>query len=121
MVELTIQIPDELAVQLQPMQNHLPEIIRLGLREIAVVPSGLYGEVVDFLASGPAPQAIINFRPSPQAITRIQALLAKNRAGQLSAEEQAELDYYENLDYLMTLIKAHARKRFLGLGTNLCM
>ncbi len=116
MVELTIQIPDDLALQLQPMQNRLPEIIELGLREITRSQTGLHSEVIEFLAGGPDPQAIINFRPSLEAQTRITELLTKNQSGALSSDEQAELDQYENLDYLMTLVKAQARRR-LSLAT----
>ncbi len=110
MIELTIQIPDDLACQLQPVQNHLPEIIRIGLHKFVPTNNLLYTEVIEFLAGGPPPQSIINFRPSIQAQTRVNHLLLKNQTHGLSAEEQTELDYYEQLDYLMTLVKAKARQ-----------
>ncbi len=111
MVELMVQIPDDLAQRLQPVQDRLTEIIEVGLREIARTQSGLHSEVIEFLASGPDPQTIINYRPSPEAQARVTALLNKNRTGILSSDEQAELDQYENLDYLMTLVKTQARRR----------
>lgn len=111
MVELTIQIPNDLALRLQSVQDQLIEIIELGLREIAPARSGLHSEVIEFLASGPSLQAIINFRPSAEAQARVTELLTKNQAGGLSAAEQAELDQYENLDFLMTLVKIQARRR----------
>lgn len=111
MVELMVQIPDDLALRLQPVQDRLAEIIELGLREIGRTQFGLHSEVIEFLASGPDPQTIIDFRPSSEAQARVIELLHKNQAGTLSSDEQAELDQYENLDYLMTLVKAQARRR----------
>ena len=111
MVELTIQIPDELAQRLQPMQNRLAEVIELGLREMAQTQRGVPGEVIEFLASGPSPRAIIDFRPSAEAQARVSELLNKNQTGTLTPAEQAELDQYESLDYIMTLVKAQARRR----------
>jgi hypothetical protein len=111
MVELTIQIPDELAQRLQPMQNRLAEVIELGLREMAQPQRGVPSEVIEFLASGPSPQAIIDFRPSAEAQARVNELLRKNQDGTLTPAEQAELDEYEHFDHIMTLLKAHTRQR----------
>lgn len=110
MAELTIQIPDNLALRLQPMRDRLIEIIELGLREITDAQYGLHNEVIEFLASGPPPKAIIDFRPSAEAQARVTELLNKNRAGTLSPDEQVEFGQYENLDYIMTLVKARARQ-----------
>jgi hypothetical protein len=111
MVELTVQVPDELAQQLQPVHSRLTEIIELGLREIKRRPYDLPNEVIDFLATGPSAQAIVAFHPSAEAQARVAELLDKNRTGLLTTEELAELDRYENLDYFFTLVKARARQR----------
>jgi hypothetical protein len=111
MTELTIQIPDDLALRLQPVQDRLIEIIELGLQKITQTQYGLHNEVTEFLASSPGPQAIVNFHPSAEAQARVTELLEKDQAGALSPDEQAELDQYENLDYIMTLVKAQARRR----------
>ena len=110
MAELTIEVPDDLAMQLKPMQDRLIEIIELGLRDIQQTHYGLYQEVVEFLASSPSPGAMLAFHPSPEAQARVAELLDKNKTGILSSEEQAELDHYEHLDFMMTLVKAQARK-----------
>jgi hypothetical protein len=34
MVELTIRVPDDLAVRLQPVRDRVVDVIELGLREI---------------------------------------------------------------------------------------
>jgi hypothetical protein len=81
----------------------------LGLREITPAEYGLHNEIIKFLASGPTPQEIIAFHPSEDVSGRVNELLDKNREGILTATERAELDQYETLDYLITLVKAQAR------------
>ena len=110
MVKVTVQIPPKLALWLQPVQDRLVEIIELGLRAITPAQYGLHSEVIEFLACGPTSQDIIAFRPSVEAQARVTELLDKNRTGTLTPAEQAELDQYERLDYLITLVKARARQ-----------
>jgi hypothetical protein len=75
-----------------------------------MLPYTLYNEVVEFFAAGPPPHAIAAFHPSGEAQKRVAELLDRNQAGMLTPEEQIELDEYENLDYLITLVKARARQ-----------
>jgi hypothetical protein len=69
-------------------------------------------EIADFLASGPTPDELLRFRPSPQLQVRAQELLQKLKDGCLSADERGELDQFEYAERLMRLTKAqiHARK-----------
>lgn len=64
-------------------------------------------EVAEFLARGPSAEDIANFHISEQAQERVHALMEKNEAGALTAEENAELDEITVLDQLFTLIRAH--------------
>ena len=123
MAELTIQISDELAQRLEPLQNRLPELLWRLLdvvnlpttseptvkTEIADIPA-VYQEVIDFLIKRPTPEEIIAFKVSPQAQTRLEELLEKNRSAIISPMELAELDVYEQLEHLMILLKARALK-----------
>ena len=68
-----------------------------------------YEEVIDFIAAGTTPQNVIAFRPSAAAQARVTDLLAREKEGQLSAEEKSELDHYLQLEHLMRLAKARAR------------
>lgn len=110
MVQLTIEVSESLANQLVPVQNQLVEIIELGLQRIQKNQHPLQQEVITFLASGPTPQDILQFHPSTQTINQLNDLLAKNKMGELSTTEKDELDLYQQLDYLFTLIKAQARQ-----------
>jgi len=47
---------------------------------------GTIEEIADFLASCPAPDELLRFRPSPQTQTRAEELLEKLKDGCLSAE-----------------------------------
>ena len=111
MIEMMIQLHEAAATQLAPFQNWLDEIIEARLRHIAPVDTGLHDEVMRFLSSAPSPQAIVAFRPSPPVQAKISALLDKNRAGVVSAAEKAELNRLEQLDLMMTLMKANSRVR----------
>lgn len=109
MVQLTIEVPEELAIRLQPIQHRLIDILELGLRELNPNRYTLSEEIIEFLASGPTPNEIIDFRPSQEVIERVHDLLYKNQGNTLSQDEAEELDEYERLDYLMTLIKSRAQ------------
>lgn len=121
MATITLQIPDELAQRLEPLQNRLPELLwqllELTKNPTTIEPEinthsgdipAVYQEVLDFLIKSPIPQDIVNFKVSQQAQTRLQILLDKNRESTLNQMEIAELDVYEQLEHLMILLKARA-------------
>jgi len=111
MVQLTIDVAEELATRLQPVQNRLVDILELGLRGMLSGEHPLQPEVAEFLASSPTVQELVCFRPSETVANRVNELLKRNRQGLLTDVEQAELDQYETIDYLMSLVKAKARLR----------
>jgi hypothetical protein len=114
MAQLTIELPDELANRLKPILHRLPELLAQFLE--TPTPQTLtttdtpttYTEVLDFLIQQPTPEQIAKFKVSPQAQTHLENLLEKNRMGTISPAENSELDIYEQLDQLMTLLKARA-------------
>jgi hypothetical protein len=67
---------------------------------------GAIEEIADFLASGPSPEELLKFRPSPQTQAWAEELLGKLKDGCLSAEERGELDQFEQLERLMRFVKA---------------
>jgi hypothetical protein len=67
---------------------------------------GALEEIADFLASGPSPEELLQFRPSPQTQARAEELLDGLKDGCLSAEERRELDQFEQAERLMRLVKA---------------
>ena len=69
-----------------------------------------YEEVVDFIAAGSSPRAVIDFRPSEAAKARVAELLGREKVGDLSADEKAELEDYLRLEHIMRLAKARAKQ-----------
>ncbi|CAN5360104.1 hypothetical protein BH24GEM3_BH24GEM3_22130 [soil metagenome] len=69
-----------------------------------------YEEVIDFIAAGSSPRAVLDFRPSDEARARVADLLAREKTGSLSAEEASELEHYLQLEHVMRLAKARARQ-----------
>ena len=77
-MQITVNLPDELALRLQNYQQQLPEILELGLREFnANAQMGFEGmaEVLEFLAQLPTPEEIIALRPSQKLQAQIDRLL----------------------------------------------
>ncbi len=71
-----------------------------------------YEEIVDFIAAGTSPQNVVAFRPSEEARKRVWDLVAREKESELSPEEAAELEHYSQLEHIMRLAKARA-KRYL--------
>src|SRR5256885_4546303 len=102
-MQVTIDIPDDLAERLGPQRENLLALIERGLRQQWSETSALAQEVVDFLARGPRPNQILEFRPSEKSVQRSRELLERNRAGTLTPDEHSELDEMASLNYLCTL------------------
>ncbi len=70
----------------------------------------VYDEFVEFIAAGSSPQNVIAFRPSEKTRKRVFNLIEREREEGLSADEKSELDHYMQIEHLMRLAKAKARK-----------
>jgi hypothetical protein len=105
MATITLDIPDELSVELERMRDRLPELLALSLQQPAV-PAAIYRTIVDFLASKPTPAEIVAFRPTAAMQERLATLLARSHAGNLTPTEQAELDELERIEHLVVMLKA---------------
>jgi hypothetical protein len=109
-MELTLTVSDDLASRLRPVEDRLPHILELGLREFHAVPSqfeGL-GDVLETLAGLPGPREVLELRPSPALQDRISALVAKQPDGRLSADEERAWEQYKYLEHLVRIAKANA-------------
>jgi hypothetical protein len=111
MAKITINIPDDLLTQLttetnnlEVLERRLPEILRLGL-SAGKLPADVYHHVLDFLISNPTPDQILEFRPNLLMQNRLKDLLIKSDAGQLSLNEQQELNEYERIEHLIVMLK----------------
>jgi hypothetical protein len=105
MAQITIEVSEELAQDLAPIRDRLPEVLARALQEQHPILNETYRYVLEFLASTPSPEAILNFKMTPATQERINTLLEKNRSGQLTPAESAELDDYVRIDNLVSLLK----------------
>ena len=110
-MNITLTLPEDLATRLRPVEDQLPQLLELGLREWqARGGSGFAGlaGVMEALASLPSPEEVLSLRPSPELQERIDHLLEKSQAGGLLPEEQREWQQYEYAEHLVRLAKARA-------------
>ncbi|MGA2147328.1 MAG: hypothetical protein ABSH49_20475 [Bryobacteraceae bacterium] len=76
----------------------------------AAVPS--YLEIIDFIAAGTTPQAIVDYRPSAELRQRVAELIAREKEAGLSLEDRSELDHAMVLEHILRIAKQRAQ-RFL--------
>jgi hypothetical protein len=74
------------------------------------VASPAYLEIIDFIAAGTTPDAVVHFRPSAEAQQRVAELIEGEKAARLSPEEKAEIDHFMELEHIMRMAKARARQ-----------
>jgi len=108
MVEITMQLPEPLANQIEPARQWLPVILELSLARFKTTASSAAAEFTDFLLGNPSRADVLNYHVSEATQTRLQRLLALNEAGLLGETEQAELDELERLEHIIILLKAQS-------------
>lgn len=106
MIQMTMQIPDDLARRIEPIGSWLPTIIELSLVGFKTVAIAAATEVIQFLLQNPTSQEVVDYHISAQAQTRLQRLLVLNESGMLSEDEQLELDELESLEHIVVMLKA---------------
>jgi len=72
--------------------------------------SPVYFEIIDFIAAGTTPNAVAQFHPSLEAQQRVADLVEREKVDCLSAEEKAELDHFLELEHILRMAKARARR-----------
>jgi hypothetical protein len=108
-MQISVDVPDDLAVRLSSLQDQLPQILELGLREWnADAQSGFTGlaQVLEFLANLPSPEEILELKPSPSLQQQVEGLLEKNRTTGLTDEEERLWQQYEYVEHLAQVAKA---------------
>ena len=114
MVEMTLHVPDALAPKLRRMNRWLPTVLELSLAGFKTPAAQTIAELVGFLSKGPSLKRVAEYKVSALSQQRLRRLLALNQSGLLSEEEQSELNEFETLDHMVTLLKAQAREQMAG-------
>jgi aromatic ring-opening dioxygenase LigB subunit len=69
-----------------------------------------YEEAIEFIVAGTSPNKLIVFEPSEVVKDRVADLIYKEKTSGLLLDEKSELDHYMQLEHIMRLAKARARK-----------
>lgn len=112
-MELTINLPENLAISLQSNKQNLSKIVEFGLREFNASSSIGYksvADVLEFFANLPTSEEILALRPSKDLQKKINELLEKNRREGLSEAEEQVWASYEFVEHLVRIAKAKALK-----------
>jgi predicted DNA-binding protein (UPF0278 family) len=112
-MRVTFDLPEEMITQLHQVEDQLPRMLELGLRELtATSQTGFSGaaEVLEFFASQPTPEVTLALRPSEALQDQISELLEKIMLGLGAAEEQV-WQSYQYLEHLVRMAKAKALLR----------
>jgi len=70
----------------------------------------IYEEIVDFIAGGFTPHDVAAWSPSREAREHVARLLHSEKAGTLSPADREELHHFLEMEHLMRLAKARARR-----------
>lgn len=76
-----------------------------------VAAEALFDEVLDFLASSPTAEQLVNYQPPTALQQRMSELLQKNRSVRLTDAEAEELEEFLRMNRFMSRIKLKARLR----------
>jgi len=122
MTTITLEVPDELALRLNPLREQLPLLLEQAINSLwrekgrsngknhpVDSASTIYSEVLAFLSSGPTLKQIAEFKVSQPLQDRVEELLDRNREEGLTEPERVEMDTYLRVSHVMTMLKIHAR------------
>jgi len=107
-MQITLDIPDDIAIT---VQDYLPQILTLGLREINANPNNSFSgltEILHFLAKLPSPQEVLNLRLALATQQEIDNLLEKNRTQGFNESDRLLWQHYEFIEHLVRLAKTQA-------------
>ncbi len=110
-MQLTIDLPDNLAASVRANRQNLDRIFEAGLRDLQADSStGYHGlaDVLRFLASLPSPAEILELRPSIELSARISEVLEKNKNNALSEADEKFWESYEFIEHLVRRAKTAA-------------
>lgn len=113
-MQLTIDLPENLAVSLNSNRRDLDAIIEEGLRMVRARSTAGYrdlSDVLEFLATLPEPEEILELRPTPELHDRIENLLEKNRNEGLNEADERFWASYEFIEHLVQRAKKAARAK----------
>lgn len=114
MIQMTVEVSEELAERLRPIEPWLPTVLELSLVGFTTAAAATATEVLQFLSHNPTPQGVLDYHVSDHAQARLQRLLALNAAGSLGETEQQELEELQRIEHIVVLLKARIAEQLHG-------
>ncbi len=111
MVQMTMQMPDDLAKRIEPIRSWIPAILELSFIGFKTRAAETASEIIEFLSSNPVAQDVLEYHVSERGQARLERLLALNQAGLLSVEERDELDELEKIERSVVLLKTQIARQ----------
>jgi len=108
MVQLLVQVPEKTAKRLSLIQDQLPDILDLVMDEGLTLSARAYEEILEFLASDPTENEIVDFRLSRLVQDKVHEIQGRHNQGQATSFEQTELQRLLRVEHLMRAIKTKA-------------
>ena len=110
MVSMTLEVPDDLAERIRPLQAWLTTILERSLTGCPTGAAATATEVIQFLSQNPTPEALLQFHASARSQARLQRLLTLSQADLLSPDEERELDELQQIEHILILLKAQVHE-----------
>ena len=110
MTELTVQVPDALAMRIQGFGAWFSQILELSLLDFRTKARESVADLVKFLERNPTPQEVLQYQAAEKLQRRLGRLLALHKDGLLSVTENLELDELEQLEHIVIMLKAKVVK-----------
>jgi hypothetical protein len=111
---ITLDIPQELGIRLNPFKQELPKLLELGLRELVKIkkPSNTQfdslNDILEFLAKLPDAKEILALRASETLQNEMNLLLEKQHSQGLTLDEEKTWQQYEYIEHLVRIAKSNA-------------
>lgn len=111
---ITLDIPQELGIRLNPFKQELPKLLELGLRELVKIkkPSNTefdsLNDILEFLAKLPDAKEILALRASDTLQNEMNLLLEKQHSQGLTLDEEKTWQQYEYIEHLVRIAKSNA-------------
>ena len=109
-MQLTFSAPDSFANRIAPFNNWLYAILEFSIPGYKTSASETASEVIDFFASNPTPEAVVNYHISERGQKRLNRLLVLNETGLLGQKEQQELNELQRIEHKFVMLKAQIAK-----------
>lgn len=108
MTQITLQVPDALAAQVNAANLWLPTILELNFTRFQTRAAEAADQLRKFLAQNPMPVEVTQFSFSSKVNRRRNNLLASNSANNADDAVKRELDEWAKLYHITTMLNGKA-------------